>query len=182
MDALDYSHFAAIPWCAPHLQGDRIVTKTPQSRVLKPTGEDALFGHTLNSESTIVRMLQVYQVPASATERVNEVKVFLTLGRGLNGYPDICHGGLVTTILDEVFGTLIPVNQDRKRIPSGTHMTAYLNTTFIRPVPTPATILARAWFTKFEGRKVYTQGSIEDESGRVLARADALFIELKASL
>ncbi|KAI1159711.1 thioesterase superfamily protein [Nemania serpens] len=182
MDTSDYSHFAAIPWCAPHLKGDRIVAKTPRSRVPKPTGEDALFGHTLNSESTVVRMLQVYEEPPSATERVNEVKVFLTLGGGLNGYPDICHGGLVTTILDEVIGILIPINSDRTRLPNGTHMTAYLNTSFIRPVPTPATILARAWFTKAEGRKLYTQGSIEDESGRILARADALFVELKTSL
>ncbi|KAI1113245.1 HotDog domain-containing protein [Nemania sp. NC0429] len=182
MNSLDHSHFAAISWCAPHLQGDRIVTGTPRSRVIKTTGEDALFGHTLNSESTIVRMLQVHEEPASATERVNEIKVFLTLGSGLNGYPDICHGGLVTTIMDEVIGILIPVNRERKNISSGTHMTAYLNTSFIRPVPTPATILARAWFTKIEGRKFYTQGSIEDESGRILARADALFVELKTSL
>ncbi|KAI1185826.1 thioesterase superfamily protein [Nemania serpens] len=182
MDTLDYSHFAAIPWCAPHLEGDRVITRTPPSRVRKPTGEDALFGNTLNSESTIVRMLQVYQEPLSATEQVNEVKVFLTLGSELNGFPNVCHGGLVTTILDEVFGILIPINRDRKKLPSGTHMTAYLNTSFIRPVPTPATILVRARFTKVEGRKLYTQGSIEDESGRILARTDALFVELKTSL
>ncbi|KAI1127822.1 thioesterase superfamily protein [Nemania abortiva] len=182
MDSPDYEHFAAIPWCAHHLQGDRLVIATSPSRILKPTGEDALFSQTLNSESTIFRLLQAYEEPLSSTQRVNEVKAFLTLGGGLNGYPNVCHGGLVTTILDEVIGMLIPINQERKRIPGGTYMTAYLNTSFVKPVPTPITILTRTWFTKVEGRKLFMQGTIEDENGVILVRADALYIQLKTSL
>ncbi|KAJ8119533.1 hypothetical protein ONZ43_g3534 [Nemania bipapillata] len=182
MESQDYAHFAAIPWCTRHLQGDRLIIKTSPSRTIKPTGEDALFSETLNSESTIFRLLQVYEEPLSRTERVNEVKAFLTLGSGLNGYPDVCHGGLVTTILDEATGMLIPINQERKSIPSGTFMTAYLNTKFIRPVPTPITILARTWFTKVEGRKLFMQGTIEDENGIVLVQAEALYVQLKNSL
>ncbi|KAI0453508.1 thioesterase superfamily protein [Xylaria acuta] len=182
MASLDYAHFAAIPWCARHLQGDRVVTGTSPSRTVKSTGEDSLFADTLNSETAIVRMLQVYEEPLSPTERVDEVKAFLTLGSGLNGYANVCHGGLVMTILDEVIGMLVPINQDRRRMPAGTYMTAYLNTTFVKPVPTPATILTRTWFTKVEGRKYFTQGTIEDEKGDILARADALYVLLKSSL
>ncbi|KAH8158059.1 hypothetical protein CIB48_g10187 [Xylaria polymorpha] len=182
MDTLDHAHFAAIPWCASHLQGDRVVTGASPSRTLKSTSEDSLFAETLNSERGIVRMLRVYIEPLSPTERVNEVKAFLTLGSGLNGYPNVCHGGLVMTILDEVIGMLVPINQDRGRMPVGTYMTAYLNTTFLKPVLTPGTILTRTWFTKVEGRKYFTQGTIEDEKGVILARADALYILLKSSL
>ncbi|KAI0097335.1 thioesterase superfamily protein [Nemania sp. FL0031] len=182
MDSPDYAHFAAIPWCARHLQGDQLIIKTSPSRTLKPTGEDALFSQTLNSESTIFRLLQVYEEPPSPTQRVNEVKAFLTLGSGLNGYPNVCHGGLVATILDEATGMLIPINQERKGIPSGTYMTAYLNTSFIKPVPTPMTILARTRLTKVEGRKLFIQGTIEDETGAILVRADALYVQLKISL
>ncbi|KAF2967718.1 hypothetical protein GQX73_g5869 [Xylaria multiplex] len=182
MDALDHAHFASIPWCAHHLQGDRIVMRAPSCRTLKPAEEDALFADTLNSDRGIFRMLQVYEEPLSPTEKVNEIKAFLTLGSGLNGYAGVCHGGLVMTILDEVISDLVPINQRRKTIPSGTHMTAYLNTNFLKPVSTPTTILTRAWFAKIEGRKYFMQGTIEDESGAILARADALFIQLKSSL
>lgn len=182
MDNLDHAHFAAIPWCARHLQGDRAVIVTSPSRTLKPTGEDSLMSQTLNSENTISRFLQVYEEPLLPTERVNEVKAFLTLGSGLNGYADVCHGGLVTTILDEAIGMLLPINQKRQSIPRGTYMTAYLNTNFIKPVPTPITILTRTWLTKVEGRKLFMQGTIEDEHGIVLVRADALYIQLKTSL
>ncbi|KAI8947781.1 thioesterase superfamily protein [Xylaria longipes] len=182
MDTLDNAHFAAIPWCARHLQGERIVAGPSPSRTLKSSGEDSLFADTLNSERGIVRMLRVYEEPLSPTERVDEVKAFLTLGSGLNGWPNVCHGGLVTTILDEVIGMLVPINRERGQMPTGTYMTAYLNTTFVKPVPTPATILTRTWFTKVEGRKYFTEGTIEDENGVILARADALYILLKSSL
>lgn len=29
----------------------------------------------------------------------------------LNGYPHLCHGGIVATIMDEVMGTLLAVNK-----------------------------------------------------------------------
>ncbi|KAI3318754.1 thioesterase superfamily protein [Xylariaceae sp. AK1471] len=182
MDNPDHIHFSTIPWCANHLQGNRIITGTPSSRALKPIEEDSLFADTLKSERTIVQMLHVYEEPISPAERVDEVKAFLTLGSGLNGHPNVCHGGLVTTILDEAIGLLLPINMERQAIPVGSYMTAYLNTSFVKPVPTPTTILARACFTKVEGRKYFTQGTIEDKDGVVLARADALYVQLKSSL
>ncbi|KAI0439721.1 thioesterase superfamily protein [Xylaria telfairii] len=182
MDTLDHAHFAAIPWCASHLQGDRVVACASPSRTPKSTSEDSLFAETLNSERGVVRMLLAYVEPLSPTERVNEVKAFFTLGSGLNGHPNVCHGGLVMTILDEAIGMLVPINQDRGRMSVGPCMTAYLNTTFVKPVLTPGTILARAWFTKVEGRKYFTQGTLEDEKGVILARSDALYVQLKSPL
>jgi acyl-coenzyme A thioesterase PaaI-like protein len=67
-------------------------------------------------------------------------------------------------------------------MPDGSYVTAYLNTRFVKPVPTPTTILARACITKAEGRKYFTQGTIEDKEGVILARADALYVRLKSTL
>ncbi|KAI0143411.1 thioesterase superfamily protein [Xylariaceae sp. FL1272] len=176
------AHFAAIPWCARHLDQPHVIVSEPTSRTPKPTAEDALFAETLKTDRTIKAMLQFYDRPATSKDRVEEIKVFLTLGGGLNGYPGVCHGGLVTAILDEVIGLLIPINMEREMILRGTYMTAYLNTTFVKPVATPATVLARASFTKVDGRKYFAIGSIEDGNGTVLARADALFVQLKSAL
>ncbi|KAI1263711.1 thioesterase superfamily protein [Xylariaceae sp. FL1019] len=178
----DRAHFAAIPWCARHLDQPHVIACQPTSRTAKPTLEDALFAVTLKTDGTIKAMLQFFDRPATPQERVEEIKVFLTLGCGLNGYPGVCHGGLVTTILDEVVGLLIPINMEREMILRGTYMTAYLNTTFVKPVATSSTVLARASFTKVEGRKYFAIGSIEDENGVLLAKADALFVQLKSAL
>ncbi|KAI2629250.1 HotDog domain-containing protein [Hypomontagnella submonticulosa] len=178
----DYEHFASIPWCAQHLRGSRIVTGTPASRRPKQNGEDSLYAETLKSQTTILAMLEVYEEPVSPTDRVDSIKTFLTLGSGLNGHPDVLHGGIVATILDEVTGLLIPINQQRGFIPEMPYMTVYLNTTFLKPVPTCATILAQARILKVEGRKHFAEGWIEDGNGEVLARAEALFVALKSSL
>ncbi|KAI1078740.1 HotDog domain-containing protein [Whalleya microplaca] len=178
----DYTHFASIPWCAQHLHGPRIVTIWPPSRQQKPNGEDTLFSETLNSPNTISAMLGVYEEPVSSTAVIGSVKTFLTLGSALNGHPSVCHGGIVATILDEVVGLIIPINEKRGAIPNVPYMTAYLNITYLRPVQTPATILAWAKVDRVEGRKLFIQGSIEDEKGSILAKADVLYVGLKSNL
>ncbi|KAI1323667.1 thioesterase superfamily protein [Xylariaceae sp. FL0255] len=185
-DSENLAHFAAIPWCARHLKGEHIIAEIPPSRIIKSaTQEDGLFAETLNTPKAIEFMLQVYTEPSlqsqTSGQLVDEIKCFLTLGSGLNGHPGVCHGGLVTTILDEVTGLFIPANMKRKLIPRGKIMTAYLNTTFIKPVPTNSTVMARGRLVKVEGRKYLTEGTVEDENGNVLARAEALFVMLKAA-
>ncbi|KAI1097981.1 HotDog domain-containing protein [Jackrogersella minutella] len=181
-ESSDHAHFASIPWCAQHMRGSKIITGSPACRVSKSSGEDSLYAETLKSQTTILAMLEVYEEPPLPTERVDSIKTFLTLGPGLNGHPDICHGGIVATILDEVIGSLFPINKQRGSIPDLPCMTVYLNTTFIKPVPTCATILAQGRILKVEGRKYYTDGWIEDGNGTILARVEALFIALKSSL
>ncbi|KAI1481779.1 HotDog domain-containing protein [Daldinia eschscholtzii] len=178
----DHEHFASIPWCARHLRGPRIITKSPECRLQKSNGEDSLYAETLKSHTTIMAMLEVYEEPLSPTDHVDSAKAFLTLGTGLNGYPDVCHGGIVVTILDEVIGFLIPINQERGHMPDLPYMTAYLNTKFLKPVPTCATILAQTRILKLEGRKLFAEAWIEDGDGKVLARAEALFIAIKSVL
>lgn len=178
----DYEHFASIPWCARHLRGSRIITGQPASRVSKSNGEDSLFSQTLRTQYTILAMLEFYEDPISPTDPVDSINTFLTLGSGLNGHPDICHGGIVAAIMDEVLGLLIPINQQRGFLPERPYFTAYLNTTFVRPVPTCATILARARAVKVEGRKYILEGRIEDGDGNVLARAEAMFVFLRSKL
>lgn len=184
---LDVKHFAAIPWCAAHLSEPNIVRETASSRFLKPSGEDILFATTLNTPETITAFLVLYKLPPPPPEgapprRIDELKFLITLGKRVGGYPDVCHGGIVMTILDEALGLLFPTNKDRGAIPETSYMTAYLNTTFSRPVVVPATYLCRAKIDKIEGRKYYMTGTMEDGEGHVMAKADALYIEIKEKL
>ncbi|KAI1822636.1 thioesterase superfamily protein [Xylaria intraflava] len=182
MSTSDYAHFVAIPWCARHLQGDRIVARSAPCRALKTTTQDSLLSDTLNSDRAVSKMIQVYEEPILPSERVDQLKTFVTLGSGLNGHPDVCHGGIVVALLDEAVGSLGPLNRKRKSMPDGAYMTAYLNTSFVKPVSTPTTILVRSWFTSVQGRKYFSEGTIEDESGTVLARAEALFVLVRSPL
>ncbi|EPE10233.1 thioesterase superfamily protein [Ophiostoma piceae UAMH 11346] len=140
---------------------------------------------------------------------VVELKGFMRLGSGMNGHIGLAHGGFVATILDEVLGLLIPINRSRSRhnkrlglelpLPElaspaevaaaksgrmdNPYVTGYLNTTYVRPVKTMATILVTARYTRVEGtRKYYFEGGIHDENNQLLAKGECVFITLKGKL
>lgn len=179
----ELKYFLAIPWCSTHLQSENIVFRHPPARyVLKPSGEGELWSVTLNTRDTFPSMLCFYHEPSDPKARINEVRAFITVDRGVQGYPNVVHGGIVATILDEITGYLPQINRKRGVAPRDYYMTGYLNTTFLKPVRTPSTMLVTARIIKIEGRKLLIEGRIEDENGDVLAKAETLFIALKTQL
>ncbi|EQB49692.1 major facilitator superfamily transporter [Colletotrichum gloeosporioides Cg-14] len=180
----DAKHFLSIPWAAAHIDAPGTVRETASSRFPKQDTEDELFSTTLHTDKTIAAFLTLYKRPSAAygENMIREVKALLTLRHGVNGYPNVSHGGIVATILDEVIGLVFPVNKINGLIPDGAYMTAYLNTQYVRPVQTPQTILVVATVKKVEGRKYWIEGVIEDKDGQVLAKAESLYVKVKEKL
>ncbi|PKS08077.1 hypothetical protein jhhlp_006689 [Lomentospora prolificans] len=178
----DLEHFRSNPWCSSYLESPNLVIETPAGRNEKPGHGDALFARTLNTPDTIAAYLTFHKEPQRRGSLVPQIYAFLTLRPGLNGWPGICHGGIVVTIIDEVTGQLIDVNQRNGAIPHPMLVTAYLNTEFIRPVAVPSTILVKARITNLEGRKCHVETTIESQQGRVLAVGKGLFVAMKEKL
>jgi hypothetical protein len=103
MAVYDLTFFQSVPWCASLINDPKYVTIPTNSRVSKESTEDALFGDILKSDKTISACLSLYKKPATSTASIEEVTTLLSLETGLNGYPKICHGGIVATILDELW-------------------------------------------------------------------------------
>jgi len=86
------------------------------------------------------------------------------------GWDEIAHGGIVTTILDEVMAWSL-VDSDNWGL------TARLTVDFKRPVPLERPIRAEGWITQARRRLVTTAGQIIDAaSGEVLATAEATYV------
>jgi acyl-coenzyme A thioesterase PaaI-like protein len=191
-------HFKSIPWCLKHLDrpGTDLIISAAPGRTPKPSRadtdtEDSLFAITINSPSTISHFILFYPRPATPRTVLPELKALITLGSNLDGYSGICHGGIVATIFDEVLGYAAPATRvmrmEEKELPSGTtapsyYVTAYLNTTYLRPVRTPGTILVVARTVRTQGRKVLVEAYMEDEEGEKLAKGEALFVQAKLKL
>lgn len=187
----DIKHFKSIPWCLKHLQppDTELIITSAYSRAPKPTTEDALFSETINTPSTLSHFILFYPRPRQPRSALPEIRGLITLGSSLDGHPGICHGGVVATIFDEVLGYAAPGSRlsgeegemqgAEENVPS--YVTAYLNTTYVRPVRTPGTILVVARTTRVEGRKIWVEASMEDGKGDKLARAEALFVEVNKS-
>jgi acyl-coenzyme A thioesterase PaaI-like protein len=94
----------------------------------------------------------------------------LTLDRRFEGWEGIVHGGIVSTILDEVMAWSL-VDAD------SWGLTARLTVEFKRPVPLGRPIHAEGWITQSRRRVATTAGRIVAAgTGEVLATAEALYI------
>jgi acyl-coenzyme A thioesterase PaaI-like protein len=94
----------------------------------------------------------------------------LAIPERFQGWDEIAHGGIVSTILDEVMAWSL-VDRDNWGL------TARLNVQFKRPVPLGRTIRADGWITDTRRRLIDTAATIVDAAtGEILATADGTYV------
>ena len=99
----------------------------------------------------------------------------LTLDRRFEGWEGIAHGGIVSTILDEVMAWSLVASDNWG-------VTARLAVDFRRPVPIDDAIRAEGWITRSRRRVVDTSARlIEIESGLELATATGVYVAADAA-
>ena len=196
-------HFASITWTNAWLQNPSYHIVPCWSRHKKSSGEDFFFSKTINSEKTVPHMvpltLRDLSTPdvTSPTANANtaqanssydytaitstpaELVVLVQLGAlGVDGFPNVIHGGVTCALLDEIMSMLVA--QHRINLPGGvldgSLFTVNLNTNFRAPVQTPGPVVVKCWLVRRHKRKWLTRGQIEDEYGRILADADAVWV------
>ncbi|KAK7517586.1 HotDog domain-containing protein [Phyllosticta citriasiana] len=184
----DLALFLSIPWSAKLLADPQFELSPTDSRIPKPTTEDSFVAETLQSQRTVRTWVTQHRLPADyPSYPIREARSFLQLGDGVCGFPGVCHGGMVATLLDEVTGVLLTANAKETDRRAGTteglkSFTAYLNVSYKKPLSAPGLALAVAKIKKVEGRKIYILSSLEDGLGAVFASAEVMFIETLAKL
>ncbi len=88
------------------------------------------------------------------------------------GPPGCVHGGIIATMLDEAMSKA-------NRVRGVTAMTRHMQVDYLSPVPSGAKIRIVGRVTRSEGRKHWTEATIQAENGVVLARATGLFIAIR---
>ncbi|RYP64402.1 hypothetical protein DL769_006683 [Monosporascus sp. CRB-8-3] len=179
----DLKFFKGIPWCAKHLSSPDVAIWVPSWKRKSAAPEATLFfKRTLNTADTLPAVVAFHHgKQARADSFLAELRVLVALGEGVTGFPGVLHGGAVSAIFDEALGMLVDLNKERGvRALKGTYMTAYLNTSFLRPVPAaPGAVLVVARLAGLESHKMLIEGTMRDENGTVLAKAEALFVKVR---
>ena len=99
----------------------------------------------------------------------------LELDSRFQGWDEIAHGGIVSTILDEVMAWSLVASDNWG-------VTAKLNVAFRRPVSLHTPIRAEGWITQARRRLVETSARIVDiASGADLATATGLYVAADAA-
>ncbi|HYX32069.1 MAG TPA: PaaI family thioesterase [Oligoflexus sp.] len=105
------------------------------------------------------------------TKEPNVLMGRIWFGPGAEGPPGHTHGGAQAAAIDEICGGAVWAH--------GFKVVAInLETDFSTFVPLNTELVLYGIIARHEGRKIYTEGRIEDLNGRVLARGRVLFIEL----
>jgi thioesterase superfamily protein 4 len=108
MDDTIIAELSSTPWAAALINDRKWTAITTNSRSPKPTGEDSFFAETLSTDRTIRSLLTFRPTQEEDDDLAyKEIKTIVDLGVGLNGYPQIVHGGFAATLLDEVCGILV---------------------------------------------------------------------------
>lgn len=96
-----------------------------------------------------------------------------TIGDAFEGHPGLLHGGIIATLLDETMSKSV-------RARGLTAMTRHIEVDYKRPVPSQTPIRMEGRVVRSEGRKLWVEAHILDQTGKVLASAKGLFIEVRA--
>ena len=157
------------PWC-------QEIISDPSWKPQAPREESPveIFREILWTDRTIRGFLPFYKEPPAGASTGGEVRWLTSLGSGLNGWPGVCHGGVLLLIFDAILHEV--VHQELKV----NYATITILTSFQKPVRTPAVVVCRAWVDKApQGRKLWIKSTIEDGRGGVHASAEGFLVKAK---
>lgn len=180
------AYFNTIPWCSTLLNAPNtmILHQAPRQNTPGSTTEDAFWTRTLGTPDTVRGVLSVISSDlAAGYPRVKSCVTLFSLGPGLVGHDGMCHGGMISTLLDEGTGTLINLIEEIERKRDDTYakktpFTLNTETKYIKAVPAPGVVLIRSVLEQVDGKKRLVLGIVEDGKGNVLCEARYNFLLL----
>lgn len=102
-----------------------------------------------------------------------EIVVVIWFGGAVAGWPGVVHGGVTSTVMDEVLGRCAV-----KNFPAKTGVTANLEVNYLKPIVTNNFYVVRA-VPQVEGqteKKIWVSGRLETLEGRVCVEAKSLYV------
>lgn len=105
-------------------------------------------------------------------EEAQEVRADFHIPDEYQGYPGVVHGGIVSTILDEVSGRAVMLQAGE-----GLLATLRMTVRFRRPTPTESPLTAVGWVEKVSDVGAKVAGEIRLQHGTVTAACESLLVE-----
>lgn len=193
----DVDFFADMPLLRTYMEKSSPYQLVPFiTRYDKGDMSDKFFNKTINSSDTVPRALAFMRKPKSLHDQPNisedrdlsqcpEEPHFVAafqLERGVNGYIDIVHGGVLAALLDETLGLCaesyrVFMSEERAHL-----LTASLEVFYRSPVTTPSVVVIKSWVRQRVDRKWFLEAQVLDQDGLVKVEAKSLYIKLRAAL
>ncbi len=102
-----------------------------------------------------------------------QVRANLNIPDEYQGYPGVVHGGIVSTILDEISGRAVMMEGEGEQL----LVTLRMTVRFRRPTPTESPLTAVGWVERISGIGAKVAGEIRLADGTVTADCASLLVE-----
>ena len=169
----------SLQWCKAIFADNSWTSIPTASQALhSDSTENRLVASTLATPSTVRDCQTFIKQSHDASILGTSILMLFALGSDLNGISGVCHGAVVTLMLDEGMGQLMACVTDRNQM-----ITANLIIRFKRPLLTPAVVSCRSWVEREpKGRKLWIRGEVGDGIGGVYAEGEASFMKRREVL
>ncbi|EAS28759.1 thioesterase [Coccidioides immitis RS] len=179
--------FQSSPWTASLISKSDYRPIETSARVKKPLGEDAFFAETIATPTTIPHCLSLQRrnpspppseapflpPPPAKWPKIATPPDLITLwdfgNPGISGHPNTAHGGVLSTLIDEMMSVAIAMhipgytfNEATER---GRIYTLQLDVRFRNPVYVPGLAVLKVWCIAKVGRKFWLRAQILQEEG-----------------
>ncbi|KAF2865299.1 hypothetical protein BDV95DRAFT_586670 [Massariosphaeria phaeospora] len=191
--------FAPVTWATPFLTSPHWRVRE-RSRDMLPEDTDRFVSDTIRSYNGIELWLELYEKPEPGSETVTKTVTLIRFGLGLNGFPGICHGGAVMTIMDEALAFAMIANETVARgewggvlqarsswiaegrplseVLEGYLVTAKLDFKFLKPVLCPGVVGVEVDMLENKGHKMKMRAVMKDADGVPLMQADGVWVRI----
>lgn len=195
-----WRYFTSIPWCRLLLVADHYGDGRQRAKVIGFIGQgfnpespqhDQFVGVTLSSPTGLKHLLSFFQLDstdyiADSARPIISVSTLFAVGRGVSGYKDILHGGMIMTMLDEGFNAVVEINTLLAKAwttQSSAWVTATMSVKFIKAVPIDGEVCVTATLENIEdSRKVKLVARMFGATGETMAIAESLWIAKLAKI
>jgi uncharacterized protein (TIGR00369 family) len=103
----------------------------------------------------------------------NQIRAQFTVSDAYQGYPGVVHGGIVSTVLDEISGRAVMMDEGDDRLLA----TLRITVRFRQPTPTETPLTAVGWVRQIGGIGAKVAGEIRLPDGTVTAECESLLTE-----
>lgn len=193
--------FTPLTWATPYLRSPNWIA-CDRDRGSEP-GEDTdrFCRETMHANHGVRHWLELYEKPAPGAKITRAISL-IKYGTGLNGFPGICHGGALFTLMDEamvhimVTNTVLEhgrdfvkvgedhwrllLNQGRpvQEVLRGRLATAEVNIKFLAPVVCPGVVGIETDVLEDKTNTMRLRAVMKDRQGRPVVQAEALWVRV----
>ena len=102
----------------------------------------------------------------------NKVKANFKPRKNLQGFKDIVHGGIISTVLDEAMSKVVNLKEFEA-------VTAEMTVRFKKPVPINNDYIVNGIFNKKYKNLLFTEAFLQDRQETIYATAEAKFMDIR---